>query len=124
MTTETAGAPEGDGLAQHIGQRLRACRAASNQTLSELSGKIGTHLNTVHKLEKGKGTIMLTQIEQLLNALGLELAVVPRGARELVENWGGWTDPELMQQAGSCCGTTDPNALVRHVRRHTQQPQH
>lgn len=64
-TTESPEPPDG-GLAEHIGARIRQARAASCLTLNELSGRMGAHLNTVHKLEKGRGTIMLRQIEALL----------------------------------------------------------
>lgn len=109
----TTYAGPGTRLAQHLGQHIRAARSAQRLTLDALSDRIGTHLNTVHKLEKGRGTIMLTHIEQLLHALGFELAVVPLGYREFVETWAGWADPALLEDAIERCHPTDEFALLR-----------
>ncbi len=103
-----------DGLARHIGRRMRARRSAERLTLHGLSDRVGVHLDTVHKLEKGTGTIMLRQIEMLLDALGLELAVVPKGHREAVENWAGWSDPAVFEAAREA-SNFDERALLTHV---------
>lgn len=104
------------GLAAHIGLRIRQARSANHLTLNELSGRIGAHLNTVHKLEKGRGTIMLRQIEALLHVLGLELAIVPLGHRERVEEWAGWLDPDVRAKARHCCaGEPREQALLKYV---------
>lgn len=118
MSVNREPAPEQDdcSLAAHIGERIRQARSANQLTLQELSGRVGTHLNTVHKLEKGRGTIMLRQIEALLRVLGLELAIVPLGERVRVEEWAGWLDPEVRARVRSA-GAAEfrDQALLQYV---------
>lgn len=79
----------------HIGEIVREHRLGTGMTQGQLAEVCGVHLNTVHKIEAGKGTRMCDNIDMLLAALGMEIAIVPLGTRSRVERWAGTLNHRL-----------------------------
>lgn len=78
--------------AQELGTRLASRRQGQNLTQSELAGWLGVDRTTVLRMEAGK----VSQIDRLfdvLGVLGLDLVVVPRTARVIVEPADGEPTP-------------------------------
>ena len=71
--------PTGKTTAAHIGAVLKANRQALGLSQAQLAGCVDAHLNTAYRVERGRGTILFTQVEGFLAAVGLEIAVVPLG---------------------------------------------
>ena len=85
--TQTQTDPDAGGTtAEHIGQVLRTNREAMGMNQTQLAANVGAHLNTAHRVEAGRGTVLLTYIEAMLAAVGLEIALVPLGTRTPVED--------------------------------------
>jgi len=85
--TRTQVNPDAEGTtAEHIGQVLRTNREAMGLSQTQLAAGVGAHLNTAHRVEAGRGTILLTYIETMLATVGLEIALVPLGTRTPVED--------------------------------------
>ena len=79
--------------AEHIGSMLRTNRVALGMNQTQLAAGAGAHLNTAHRVEAGRGTILLTHMEAMLATVGLEIAVVPIGTRLPAEDLLDSEDP-------------------------------
>jgi y4mF family transcriptional regulator len=62
-----------------IGQAVRTARKAMGLTQPALAAAAGVGLRFLVELERGKPTVRLDRMLLVLDALGLELQVVPRG---------------------------------------------
>ena len=62
-----------------IGQAVRTARKGLGLTQPELAAAAGVGLRFLVELERGKPTVRLDRLLAVLNALGLELQVAPRG---------------------------------------------
>ena len=66
--------------ARAIGLTVKERRAELELDQSELSLVAGVSRRTVHAIEHGKPTIQLAALVAVLQAVGLDLAALPRGA--------------------------------------------
>lgn len=62
-----------------IGQAVRTSRKAMGLTQPELAAAAGVGLRFLVELERGKPTVRVDRMLAVLQAVGLELQVVPRG---------------------------------------------
>lgn len=67
--------------AETIGAFVRARRKAAGLTQAQAAGLAGVGNRFFSELERGKQTVALDRVLQVLERLGLELTVAPRGAR-------------------------------------------
>lgn len=75
-----AGAPIPD--AATLGRLVRQRRKKSGVTLAEAAGLSGVGVRFLHELEHGKPTTSLGKVLQVLQRMGLEVWIGPRGARQ------------------------------------------
>lgn len=72
--------PYGNALtAEDIGRCVRAQRKAQGATPSDLAALCGVGIRFVSDQESGKPTAELGKVLQVLNCLGLEISIRPRG---------------------------------------------
>jgi y4mF family transcriptional regulator len=64
---------------QAIGRKVRDARKAMGLRQQELAAASGVGLRFLVELERGKPTVQLDKVVRVLDALGLELGVQPRG---------------------------------------------
>jgi predicted transcriptional regulator len=64
-----------------LGQRVRERRREAGLTLNEAAGLAGVGVRFLSELERGKETVRLGMALRILQLLGLELSVRPRGER-------------------------------------------
>lgn len=62
-----------------IGQAVRTARKGMDLTQPELAAAAGVGLRFLVELERGKPTVRLDRMLAVLDALGLELSIAPRG---------------------------------------------
>ncbi|MEW6018907.1 MAG: helix-turn-helix transcriptional regulator [Pseudomonadota bacterium] len=62
-----------------IGQAVRSARKGLGLTQPELAAAAGVGLRFLVELERGKPTVRLDRMLAVLDALGLELQIAPRG---------------------------------------------
>ncbi len=79
--------------AKSLGDVIRQQRKSQGATQVEFASLCGVGVRFVSDLENGKPTVELGKVLQVLNSLGLELAIQPRG----------WTHTAL---ANKTSGTT------------------
>jgi y4mF family transcriptional regulator len=63
-----------------IGQSVRTARKTLGLTQPELAAAAGVGLRFLVELERGKPTVRLDRMLAVLDALGLELQIAPRGS--------------------------------------------
>lgn len=68
-----------------IGSIVKNKRREFGITQQELANKAGVGLNFVYQLEKNKRTVQLNCVEQVLDALDIELSIQPREREALNE---------------------------------------
>lgn len=61
-----------------IGATIRARRVKEQVTLEEMAALTGIGINTLSRLERGVGNTQLKVLLKVLEALGLELSLLPR----------------------------------------------
>jgi y4mF family transcriptional regulator len=66
---------------EDIGHCVRAQRKAQGATQAEFAALCGVGVRFISELENGKPTMALGKVLQVLECLGLELSVRPRGWR-------------------------------------------
>ncbi len=64
-----------------MGALVRARRKAAGLTQAQAAGLAGVGNRFLSELERGKKTLEFARVLQVLERLGFELAVVPRGAK-------------------------------------------
>ncbi|MBU2478432.1 MAG: helix-turn-helix transcriptional regulator, partial [Gammaproteobacteria bacterium] len=64
---------------QGLGLAVRAYRRAQGMTQADLAGLCGVGTRFISDLENGKPTIALGKALQVMQCLGMELALKPRG---------------------------------------------
>ena len=64
-----------------LGQAIRTARRGMGLTQPELAAAAGVGLRFLVELERGKPTVRLDRMIAVLEALGLELQIAPRGRR-------------------------------------------
>lgn len=64
-----------------LGALVRARRLAAGLTQAQAAGLAGVGNRFLSELERGKETVELHRVLQVLERLGFELAVAPRGSR-------------------------------------------
>lgn len=64
-----------------IGALVRARRKAAGLTQARAAGLAGVGIRFMSELERGKKTLELGLVLEVLERMGFELAIVPRGAR-------------------------------------------
>ena len=62
-----------------LGQLLRDFRKSKNLTLEQVSGLTGLSIRFLSELERGKKTAEIGKTLEIINKLGLELIITPRG---------------------------------------------
>jgi len=67
---------------RHFGKRLQRIRAAKGLSQKELAHKAGLSLSYVSKTEQGRTNPSLCTIEQLAQALGVEISTLLDGLEE------------------------------------------
>ena len=112
---------------ESIGSLVRTRRKAAGLTQAQAAGLAGVGNRFMSELERGKKTVELELVLQVLERLGFELAVAPRGVRWPARPLGDTTDSE--QQPGergedSVPAASDlPGAAVeRTVRKRAPKP--
>lgn len=65
-----------------IAWTVRERRRELGYTQAELAGRVGVGLRFLRELERGKRTLRLDRVEQVLAFFGLKLGVVPQGKDE------------------------------------------
>ncbi|MBQ0790778.1 MAG: helix-turn-helix transcriptional regulator [Cycloclasticus sp.] len=64
---------------QALGDAVRQQRKSQGTTQVEFASLCGVGVRFISDLENGKPTVELGKVIQVLNSLGLELAIQPRG---------------------------------------------
>ena len=62
-----------------IGRLVRAQRKAQGATQAEFAALCGVGVRFISELENGKSSVELGKVLQVLNSLGLEVTLRPRG---------------------------------------------
>ncbi len=77
--------------ASELGQIMRAFRKSQHLTLEKVSGLSGLGMRFLSELERGKETAEIGKALEVLNKLGLEVIIQPRGYRPVVSGakWYG-----------------------------------
>lgn len=65
--------------AKELGELVRKRRKETGLTQGQTSGFIGVGVRFLGELERGKTTVELGRVLQVLDALGLELHIQPKG---------------------------------------------
>ena len=65
--------------AQEIGQLVRQRRKQAGLTLKDAAGMAGVGVRFLSELERGKPTLQIGRVIDVLHLFGLELHVHPRG---------------------------------------------
>ncbi len=79
--------PHGNIVSPNIlGQAVRARRKKQGATQAELASLCGVGIRFISDLENGKPTIELGKVLQVLQCLGLELSLQPRGWQHKVSD--------------------------------------
>jgi HTH-type transcriptional regulator/antitoxin HipB len=65
---------------EEIGELVRNHRKETGLTQRRTSGLAGVGVRFMGELERGKSTVELGRVLQVLDALGLEVHIQPRGA--------------------------------------------
>lgn len=63
-----------------LGRAVRARRLSSGLTQAQAAGVLGVGVRFLSELERGKPTLSLELVLRVVQRLGLELILVPRGA--------------------------------------------
>lgn len=80
MTVHNRKLPYGKILsAQDIGSIIRATRKAQGATQAEFAALCGVGVRFLSELENGKPTAELSKVLAVIQSLGLELSLQPRG---------------------------------------------
>jgi len=72
----------------NLNQFVRAKRKSSRLTQEELSNKAGVGLRFVRELERGKPTLKLDKVNQVLKLFGYELGPVKLNRNNLLDEKG------------------------------------
>lgn len=72
----------------NLNQFVRAKRKSSRLTQEELSNKAGVGLRFVRELERGKPTLKLDKVNQVLKLFGYELGPVKLNRNKLLDEKG------------------------------------
>lgn len=67
--------------AHELGRLIRSFRKNNNITLEKVSGLSNLSMRFLSELERGKETAELGKALQVLNTLGLEIIIQPRGGK-------------------------------------------
>jgi HTH-type transcriptional regulator / antitoxin HipB len=65
---------------QDLGQLVRECRVAQKMTQADILGLANTGNRFIVELENGKPTVQFQKVLDVLDALGLELAIQKKGS--------------------------------------------
>jgi HTH-type transcriptional regulator / antitoxin HipB len=65
---------------QDLGQLVRECRVAQKMTQADILGLANTGNRFIVELENGKPTVQFQKVLDVLDALGLELAIRKKGS--------------------------------------------
>ncbi len=80
MESEEAGSLYGAVTSvEDLGSRIRTKRKQLGFTLEQVSGLSGASIRFLSELERGKQTIEIGKALNIVNCLGLELVVLPKG---------------------------------------------
>ena len=80
MDSEAASTPYGAITSvEDLGNRIRLKRKQLGFTLERVSGLSGASIRFLSELERGKQTIEIGKALSIVNCLGLELVVQPKG---------------------------------------------
>ncbi|MBU0504443.1 helix-turn-helix domain-containing protein, partial [bacterium] len=69
----------------HVVETISQCRKNKKMSQCELAEKVGIPQSHLSKIESGKVNIRLDSLTEILSALGLELVVIPRQKRGLIQ---------------------------------------
>lgn len=70
--------------ASELGKTIKAFRKNQNLTLEKVSGLSNLGMRFLSELERGKETAELGKVLDVLNKLGLEVIIQPRGKTQLM----------------------------------------
>ncbi len=77
--------PVGEGVQvrspEEVGRLIRERRKAKGATLAQAAGLSGVGIRYLHELEHGKPSASIGKALQVLERIGLEVWIVPRGSR-------------------------------------------
>lgn len=59
-------------IAQKVGKRIRIIRRQKNQTQEELASKVGIHVTTLGRIERGESNPPLQTINRIAQGLGVK----------------------------------------------------
>ena len=72
--------------AKELGGLIRSFRKSNNFTLERVTGLTNVSMRFLSELERGKETAELGKVLLLLNRLGLDVIIQPRGYSSYTEN--------------------------------------
>ncbi len=67
--------------AQDLGRCVRAQRKIQGATQTEFAAMCGVGTRFISELENGKATMELGKVLQVIQCLGLQISICPRGSR-------------------------------------------
>ena len=67
-----------------LGKLVRAFRVSQQLTLERVSGMTHIGMRFLSELERGKETVQLEKVLQIINQLGLEMVIQPRGSSQAI----------------------------------------
>jgi transcriptional regulator with XRE-family HTH domain len=73
-------------MLKQIGQNLQHARTARGLTQAELGTLVGLPQSHISKIERGETDLQWTTLEQIANAVGLSVVLVPTGLVPVVES--------------------------------------
>lgn len=79
MPKPTAPAAELVSTSARLGQLVRVRRKSQQLRIDDAAGLLGVSVDLLSRLENGKGSVRMDKIMTVLDGLGLQLLVVPKG---------------------------------------------
>ena len=75
----------------NLAGKLRVAREMSGLTQSAVSQVTGIAVPNLSRIESGKGDVRLSTLDRVLDALGLEVQLVPRTSRVSIDGVSEWS---------------------------------
>ncbi|MBU1494053.1 MAG: helix-turn-helix transcriptional regulator [Actinobacteria bacterium] len=91
-----------------IGSRLRVAREASGLTQSAVSRATGIAVPNLSRIESGKADLRMSTLGRMLDALGLEVRLVPRTSRVSMGEVMGWSQLGRSRLVAAGVGPSSP----------------
>lgn len=101
----------------NIGSRLRVARESAGLTQSALSRATGIAVPNLSRVESGKADLRMSTLNRVLEALDLEVRLVPRAARVPMSEVVRWSESGRSRIDAAGLGPSSPQDRLDARRR-------